>query len=793
MIKQEKLRVIGVDCPTCVYVIKRNVLKLGGVVGFDLDASTGEAIVEYDDSKTTLRDIYLAIRDAGYDVEKKTVNIYLYIEPEEYPLLENRILRTNGVLDFGYNPVNHVAKITYNPRVTTSNTVLRELSNLGVKYSEAGELVHKKREMGVFYRRIASFTIGIVALVLGMSSMLFNVTLGYTLLVLALLVIILSHDILVRGFKSLLYLRPTMESLITLSSISTFTIGLILFVIGHHEHNTGSLFEASAGVLGFVSLGLFLEERLRYRALSHLSDLEKALHGKIRVIRNNEVVEIGVEEASIGDIVEVKAGDKILVDGVVIEGWGYVDESMFTGEPEPVFKTAENRDFVLAGSILVSGYLRIRATRVRDETVLSNILESARTAVFYKPGFQRVADRVIGFLTWIVVAIAIMTFTAWYLVTRDLVLSITIMASVLAITCPCPLGIAIPLAVSIGVIKASKNQVLIRRGDLFERMMKANALILDKTGTLTLGKPVVSDFVVYGNNTRSRVLELTCSVESRSEHPLARAIEEYCRENNIVVEDPEYYEHIPGLGVIGRVNGFEVVIGSLNLFENMEFKIPVEVVDVVRKIGEHGGTPVLVGVNGEVVGVFEIRDKLRGEALSVIEYFRQNNLRTGVLSGDIEASVEYVKKSLNLDFAYASLKPVDKARIIRELQSKGLLPIYVGDGVNDAIAINTAFIGIAMGRAPDISREAGDAVLLNNNLESLKNLYCLSRRVVKTAKINLFWAFIYNATLIPVAAGILYPYTGLILGPELAALAMILSDISVVLNSTRILVSRECR
>lgn len=734
----------------------------------------------------------MAIRDAGYDVEKQVLSINLHIDPEEYALLEERILRISGVLDVGFNPVSGIAKITYNPLTTTKNTVLKQLASLGVEYSEVEVVKTQRKKVSIGFRRALSFVIGTSVLVLGMTGMLVNLETGVVLPLLALLVILLSHDILRKGFKALFYLRPTMESLIALSSTFTFTAGLILLLLGFHEHSTGSLFEASAGVLGFVSLGLYLEERLRYRALRHLNNLEKSLHGTIRVVRNGDVVEVGVEEVAVGDIVEVRAGDKILVDGIIIEGWGYIDESTFTGEPEPVFKTSEKRDFVLAGSTLVSGYLKIRATRVRDETVLSNILESAKTAVFYKPSFQRIADRVVGFLTWIVIAIALSTFTFWFLVTRDIILSVMFMASVLAVTCPCPLGIAIPLAVSIGVIKASKKQVLIRRGDVFERILKANTLILDKTGTLTLGKPIVANFTVYGDLTRKQILELTCSVESRSEHPLARAIEEYCREQGVEVKDPEYYEHLPGLGVLGRVNGSEVVIGNLSLLENMNIEIPTDIVNTLKEIGSRGGTPILVAINGKIAGVFEVKDKLREEAPRVIEYFKQNGFQIGVLSGDIEASVEYVKKILKLDFAYASLKPVDKARIIRELQSNGVLPIYVGDGVNDAIAIGAAFIGIAMGRAPDISREAGDVVLLSNNLESLRDLYCLSKRVVRVARSNLFWAFIYNTTLVPIAAGALYLPMGVMLRPELAALAMVLSDISVVLNSLSLLLNKKC-
>ncbi len=792
MLRKERLRIIGVDCPTCVYAIKRNLSKLRGVVNFEVDISSGDAIVEYRDEETTLRDVYMAIRDAGYDVEKRVINIHLDFAPEEAPRLEERLVRIRGVLDVNINPVTKTAKITYNTQSTRESEVLSELTRMGISYSEPREAETKRRDY-TLYRRLVAFSLGLLAIAIGMSNVVHGLELHVVLFTVSAIVITLSLDIIKRGFKALVSLRPTTESLISFSSITTFITGTAL--LAHelqHAFHTASLFEASAGVLGFVGLGLYLEERLRHRALRYLNQLESSLRGVVRVVRNGSVVEVDISEVSVGDVVEVKAGDSIPVDGVVVEGWGYVDESTFTGEPTPVIKKSENRDPVLAGSKLVSGYLRVRATRVREDTVLSHILESAKAAVFYKPSFQRFADRVVGVLTWIVVAIALVTFTAWWLATRDPVFSVVFTASVLAVACPCPLGIAIPLAVSIGVIVASKRGVLVRRGDVFERIVKSSVVIFDKTGTLTRGKPRVVNFTVYGDVNHREVLAYTCSVESRSEHVLAQAILEYCRERGVDTTNPEYYEHIPGLGVIGRVNGVEVVIGSVKLLEHMGISVESRVLEAVEEIGGSGGTPILVAVSGRVAGVFEIRDELRGNAVEVVEYFRSRGFRVGLASGDVESNVEYVRRELKLDFAHASLKPIDKARVVREAQSNGLRVIYVGDGVNDAAALSTAHVGVAMGRAPDLAREAGDVVLLSNDLEGLKAIYCVSERVVRVAKENLFWAFIYNSVLIPVAAGALYPFTGLVLRPEMAALAMVLSDISVVLNSSRLLISRAC-
>uniref|UniRef100_A0A7J3ZJS7 Metal-transporting ATPase n=1 Tax=Fervidicoccus fontis TaxID=683846 RepID=A0A7J3ZJS7_9CREN len=794
MIRKEGIRILGVDCATCAYAIGRNLSKLSGVRGFDLDVSSGEAIVEYDDSKNTLRDIYIAVRDAGYDVEKRAISIHLNVSPEEHAVLEEKLLRIRGVLDVGINPVANTAKIIFNERTTTSTDILRELARLGVRYSEIRGVEIKRKDVYTPHKRVAAFILGLTAITLDMSGVshgVGGVELDALLPALSISVILLSHSTIVRGLKALASLRPTMESLIALSSTATFSAGTLFSILRfQHAIRTESLFAASAGVLGFVGLGLYLEERLRYRALAYLDELERSLRGSVRVIKNGSVVDVSINEVAVGEVIEVKAGDRALVDGVVVEGWGYVDESTFTGEPTPVLKKAESRDVVLAGSVLVSGYLKVRATRVGEDTVLSHILESARSAVFYKPGFQRVADRVVGFLTWIVLAVALSTFTVWWLITRDPILSVIFMASTLAVACPCPLGIATPLAVSMGVIVASRSGALIRRGDIFERLLKSNMVIFDKTGTLTVGRPRVANFISYGDFSHVDVLGYVCSVESYSEHPLAHAILEYCRERGVDVVHPDYYEHFPGLGVAGRVKGVDVVIGSIKLLESMNVEMPIEVLSTVSDIGKSGGTPVLVSIDGRVAGVIEVRDMLRSESPEVVEHFKRLGLKVGLASGDMEASVGFVKEKLGLDFAYASLKPTDKARVIREMQSNGMLPTYVGDGLNDAVAINAAFVGVAMSRGPDLVRESGDVVLLSNNLKTLKSLHSISKKVVRVAKENLFWAFIYNTALIPIAAGVLYPLTGLMLRPDMAALAMVLSDVSVVLNSFRLLLGR---
>ncbi|MEM1982400.1 MAG: cation-translocating P-type ATPase [Sulfolobales archaeon] len=787
-----RVKIVGVDCPTCVYAIRKNLSKVGGFKGLDVDVTTGEAIILLDDD-AEVREVYRAIRDAGYDLLKESIEVYVDIEPEETRSLENKVLRLRGVLDVYISPTLGLMRISVNTLEVSREDLLKELDRFGVKIMKSGKAPHYGERYELLMRLVA-FTLGLAVITYSTLSMFLTGVEAstYVLMPAATMVLLLSHSIIVRGYKSLLKRAPTMDSLISISSTISFLFGLTL-VIGLIPHDltynhveASSFFEASAGVLGFVSLGRYLEERLRRRALSRIDELEKAIGGKVRVVRDGVVEEVDVDKVLVNDVVEVKSGDKVPVDGVVIDGWGYVDESAFTGEPKPVLKRSDVRDYVLAGSILLSGYVRVRATRVGKDTVIMHIAESAREAQFYKPGFQRLADGVVGVLTWFVIALALTTSLVWYLISGNLSLALIFTASVLAVTCPCPLGIAIPMVVSVGVLVASKKGLLIRKGDVFERVTSANMVIFDKTGTLTIGKPRVRKVVVFNNDEKS-LMSYVCSIESRSEHQLAKAILDYCSERGYDSNyEPTNYEHLPGLGIIGEVNGYNLAVGNAELMSRLGVGVGKEVLDLVDGVGNNGGTPILISFNGVLAGIIEVYDELREEAHEVAEFFKNVGFKVGIASGDVEANVKKVEEKLKADFSRAGLRPEDKADLINEMQSKGYKVVFVGDGVNDAIAISTSFIGVATSKATDIAKSVGDVVLISNDLRGLKHLLSLSGKVKRRALENLAWAFIYNGLLIPIAAGALYLNYGIILKPEWAALSMVLSDITVITNSLRL-------
>ncbi|MDW8010114.1 MAG: heavy metal translocating P-type ATPase, partial [Sulfolobales archaeon] len=670
------------------------------------------------------------------------------------------------------------------------------LSEVRRRYPEAGEVVGEvellaREERSVLLVKIASFLLGLGAVTyytagaLGADPPLWS-SAPHVLLPVATLVMVLSSDTLSKGLRSLVRRAPTMDSLISLSSLTTYVYSVAVLLSPDRGE---TFFEVPAGLLGFVSLGRYLEERLRRRSSRALKKLAELSVGIARVVGSDgEIREVPVDQVKPGDLVEVKAGERFPVDGVVVKGFGYVDESAFTGEPIPREKSEERRDPVLAGSLLVSGYVVLRATRVGEDTALAYIVRTVREAQFYKPRIQRIADRSVGYLTWVVIALSIATFTYWFFrgagVDRALLFSV----SVLAVTCPCPLGIAIPMVVSLASIKAVQLGILLRRGDALERVLKVDKVFLDKTGTLTVGSPEVVDVVpLKGGGNLGEVLEYACSVERKSEHPIAKAIVKYCSKVGADSRESTDYVTIPGMGVIARVDGVEVAVGSLRLAESVCGRSLDEVRSVVDRVASRGGTAVVVVVGKEPVAVLGIGDRLRAESRSLVEYLRSIGVEAILATGDTARAAEVVASELGLRKFYAELRPEDKAELVESLQSSGSRVMFVGDGINDAAAISRSFIGVAMGQGSDISKESGDVVIVSGNLLSIVNLIKLARKSRRKSLENLAWAFIYNALLVPVAMGALYESTGIFLRPEAAAAAMILSDISVVLNSLTLL------
>ena len=789
-LRVERLRIVGVDCPSCIYAIDRSLRSLNGLAEFRGDAATGEAVVAYDDTKLTLRDIAKAIRDSGYDVYKEYLHLAVELGEGESSRFEEFVLKLEGVLGCWTSPVSGVATVLYNPYTTSREAVLEGIRRRypGVRELAEGleelETVRADRKLPL---KVASFAAGLTAVLhhtagsLGLTPPLWDIR-EYLYLALATAVLLLNTDVLTRGFRALARGTPVMESLVSLSATVAylFSLASLAGLVSSGE----TFFEASAGVLGFVSAGKYLEERLRARAAASVKQLAELQVSRARVVRDGSTVEeVPIEEVRPGDVVEVRAGERIPADGVVVEGWGYVDESTFTGEPLPRYRSSESRDPVLAGTLLTSGFLRVRATRVGGETNLAYVVKAVGEAQFYKPSYHRLADRVAGLLTWVVIAASIATLTYWVVVGGvPLEVAVLFSVAVLAVSCPCPLGIAVPLAVWVASQKASKLGLLVKRGDAFERVLGVNVAVLDKTGTLTYGQPAVQGIEALDGSELNEVLVYVCSAEARSEHPLARAIAKYCGDLGVGVLEVDDYVQLPGLGVLSRVNGVEVAVGSPRFMEELGVELSGEVLARVNEWASKGCTVVLAVIDRTPRAVVRISDTLRPEARSFVSFLKSLGIRIVLATGDSQLTARAIAEELGVDEVYAGMGPEDKAKLVEDLTRRGYRVMFVGDGVNDAPAIGRAFLGVAMGRGADVSKEAGDVVVLSG-IGALQNFFKLAKVTRRKALENLAWAFLYNATLVPIAAGVLYGALGLMLRPELAAVTMLLSDISVVLNS----------
>jgi len=496
------------------------------------------------------------------------------------------------------------------------------------------------------------------------------------------------------------------------------------------------------------------------------------------VIRDNNEIEIPIEDVQINDTVVVKPGEKIPVDGDVIDGESYVDESMITGEPIPVLK--KKGDSVVGGTINKNSVIKFRATKIGKDTVLSQIIELVKAAQGSRPPIQRIADKAVSYFIPIVLTIAILSFVLWYLILgNSLLFALTCMISVLVIACPCALGLATPTAVTVGVGRGAELGILIKNGEALEISEKLTTMVFDKTGTLTMGKPEVTDIIGIGIDDRT-LLKLVASVERNSQHPLAEAIVRRAREKDIEMAENKHFDTFGGKGVIATVEGFEVLVGNRTLFKERNISYSKEVEENMLQLENEAKTIILIARDCEICGIIAIADTLKKTTKNAIKELKGMNLNVVMITGDNARTANTIAKQIGIENVLAEVLPQDKANEVKKLQEKGQVVGFVGDGINDAPALAQADVGIALGSGTDVAIESGEIVLIKDDLMDAVAAVQLSGKVMSRIKQNLFWAFAYNTALIPVAAGILYPFFGITFKPELAGLAMAMSSVTIV-------------
>lgn len=783
--KKAELKISGMTCATCATTIKKSLLSQNGVTDAQVNPGNETATVEYDATKLKLGDLEKAVTGAGYGVihEKTTLKIGGMTCATCVKTIENSLKRLDGIISVTANLSAEKAYVTYNPKMTTVADMKKAIEEAGYQYlgvegEEAEDLEEAARERDLREKRnrfIVGFAVGVPLMILGYVSIDFPV--AYLMLVVSAPVFIyVSHPIFSAAYRALKNKNLNMDVMYSMG----IGVAFVASILGTFEFILSREFlfyETAVLLASFLTIGRYLEARAKGKTSEAIKKLMGLQPKTAAVIRDNHEIEIPIEDVQINDIVVVKPGEKIPVDGEVVDGESYVDESMITGEPIPALK--QKGDSVVGGTLNKNSVIKFRATKIGRDTVLSQIIKLVESAQGSKPPVQRIADKAVSYFIPTVLTIAILSFVVWYLILGNtLLFALTALISVLVIACPCALGLATPTAVTVGIGRGAELGVLVKNGEALEISEKLTTIVFDKTGTLTKGKPEVTDIIGIGIDDGA-LLKLAASVEKNSQHPLAEATVRKAEEEGIAMEESKGFDTFSGKGVTAKVEGKEVLIGNRTLFEERD--IPYQKVEEkIVQLENEGMTVILIALDNEIGGVVAIADTLKERTKDAINAFKNMKLNVVMITGDNARTAYAIAKQIGIENVLAEVLPQDKAEEVKKLQEKGEVVAFVGDGINDAPALAQADVGIAIGSGTDVAIESGEIVLIKDDLMDAVAAVQLSKKVMSRIKQNLFWAFAYNTALIPVAAGILYPVFGVTFKPELAGLAMAMSSVTVV-------------
>jgi Cu+-exporting ATPase len=786
--KKAELKILGMTCATCAATIQKSLLGTEGVTGADVNLGTESASIEYDSSRVTLADLERGVTDAGYSVvhESAIVKVGGMTCVMCAKTIETALQGLDGVSAVTVNLGAEKAYVTYNPRLVTLADMKHAIEAAGYQYlglagEEAGisEEAIRERDLQAKRRRfIVGFAFAIPLLILMYLPITWPFPMAYFMLVVSTPPFVyVSHPIFSAAYRALKNKNLTMDVMYSMGigvAFGASVLGTFELVL------TGEFlfYETALMLAAFLTIGRYLEARAKGRTSEALKKLIGLQPKNATVLHEGRERTLPIEEVQIDDQVVVKPGEKIPVDGTVVAGESYVDESMITGEPLPVVK--RKGDEVVGGTLNKNSVLTFRATKIGKDTVLAQIIRLVEEAQGSRPPVQRIADRAVSYFIPTILTIALLAFAVWYaLLGETLLFALTVLISVLVIACPCALGLATPTAVTVGIGRGAELGVLVKSGEALEIAEKLTTIVFDKTGTLTTGEPEVTDVLGFSVGDR-QLLKLTASVEKNSQHPLAAAIVRRAEEKEIELDATEGFDTFSGLGVTATVEGRTVLIGNRMLFEERDITIPQELEEKVTELENEGKTAILVARDDKLVGIVAIADTLKESAPAAIKAFKAMGLNVVMITGDNARTAHAIAKQIGIARVLAEVLPQDKAEEVQRLQEKGERVAFVGDGINDAPALAQADVGIAIGSGTDVAIESGEIVLIKNDLLDAVAAVQLSKKVMSRIKQNLFWAFAYNTALIPVAAGILHPVLGITFRPELAGLAMALSSVTVV-------------
>jgi len=784
--KKAEISVSGMSCATCALTIEKALKDLDGVSEAGVNLAAGRANIEYDPSAVDLPALEKAIEGAGYEVVDERVGIRVggMTCAACVSTIEKALGGLEGVTGASVSLGAERAYVTYNPRMVGISEMKQAITDAGYQYlgleSESSDLVEEAHERDLKDRKrriIIGFGVSLPMMaVMNLGLSLPSYTPYVMLAISAPVFLYLAWPIFLAAYRALRHATLNMDVMYSMGIGVAFTasvLGTFRIVLTPEF----LLYDTAIMLAAFLTLGRYLEAKAKGRTSEAVKKLVGLRPETAVLLRDGQEVEVRLEEVVAGDLVVITPGASIPVDGIVMAGRSYVDESMITGEPLPVEKSEES--LVVGGTLNGDGVIWVKATKVGRDSVLSQIIRLVEEAQGSKPPVQRIADTAVTYFIPVVLIIAAAAFSFWYLTGAGLLFSLTVLISVLVVACPCALGLATPTAVTVGVGRGAELGILVKSGEGLEATEKLTTVVFDKTGTLTKGTPEVVALSSSGM-TESELLALAAGVEMNSGHPLGSAVVKRAAMEGVFPVTVSDVRAVRGKGVCAGFRGEEVCIGNRAMMEEAGVMIPDSTETEVAGHESEGRTTVIVAFRQEVTGIIAIADTLREGSVMAVQALSGMNLRTVMMTGDNARTAESVGREVGISEVFAGVLPQDKAGEVRKLQERGEVVAFVGDGINDAPALAMADLGIAIGSGTDVAVESGEFVLVHDDLRDAVAAVQLGRKVMGRIRQNLFWAFAYNAALIPVAAGLLYPFYGITFRPELAGLAMALSSVTVV-------------
>lgn len=801
------LNIEGMTCAACAKAVERVTKKLDGVENSSVNIATEKLNITYDESKVTVEEIENAIEKAGYKGKLDTVEKTMAIEGMTCAACAKAVERVTrklpGVASADVNIATEKLKITYEPSVTDISDIKTAVSKAGYKALDIED--GKKEEVNkaeiesknLWKRFIISiiFTVPLLYISMGhmmglhlpsiIDPMVNPLNFGIIQLVLVIPVMYTGRRFYVNGFKALKLMAPNMDSLISIGTLAAVIYGLFAIYqisMGNSKYAMDLYFESAATILTLITLGKYLESVSKGKTSDAIKKLMGLAPKNATIIRDGSEIVVPIDDVMVDDIVIVKPGERLPVDGEVVEGSTSIDESMLTGESIPVEKALGSK--VIGASINKNGYIKYRATKVGKDTTLSQIIKLVEEAQGSKAPIAKLADIISGYFVPTVIGLAILGAIIWAIAGKDAIFVLTIFISVLVIACPCALGLATPTAIMVGTGKGAENGVLIKSGEALENAHKINAIIFDKTGTVTEGKPKVTDIITYGIDEKE-LLYFAATAEKGSEHPLGEAIVKRAEEDEIKLGASENFKAISGRGIEVTINEKDVYLGNLNLMMDRELPLK-DVESKMESLSLEGKTPMIIAIGKDIKGIIAVADTIKPSSKKAVEVLHNMGITVAMLTGDNKNTANAIGRQVGIDKIIAEVMPEHKAEEVQNLQKQGYKVAMVGDGINDAPALVAADVGIAIGSGTDVAIESADIVLVKSDLMDVPIAIDLSKKTIRNIKENLFWAFGYNTLGIPVAMGLLYAFGGPLLNPMIAALAMSFSSVSVLLNALRL-------